>query len=191
MKKDNNTKPIPSGLSDYAKDLIQLQREFIKIDAMALEYNLTDDPLSINESKFLGKPFFPVGSKYPKDKNGMPMVLIAQINFAQVPKLKGFPSSGILQLYFPIEDWDMGSETILYHSGEDLQKDTIENFSFIKENDYNEMPIRKIHKLSFSKSIDTGNSEDSHCELSFGKSDYWDFMILYQKMNKKSLTTIL
>ncbi len=54
---------------------------------------------TITESKFAGEPYVPYYQTYPKDITGEPMRLLAQINFAQTPPLKDFPSQGILQFF--------------------------------------------------------------------------------------------
>ncbi|GLQ31994.1 DUF1963 domain-containing protein [Litoribrevibacter albus] len=87
-----------------------------------------------------------------------------------------FPSGGVLQLFFPADEWwDMGSEKVIYHSEEDLKKTPIFDFSFIDAGLYDELPVSSIHKLSFKKAIDTGCSEDSQFSIMFGTKDYWDF----------------
>ena len=176
MEVDKKIVSVPSILSEYSKELIELQREYISVNARAIDSGLLNDFIELKQSKFLGNPFFPIDSEYPKDKDGKPMVLIAQINFSELPELRGFPRSGLLQLYFPVDYWwDMGSEKIVFHSNEDMKKESIKDFSFIKESAYDEMPINRIHELKFTKSIDTGCSEDSQFSFNFGGRDYWDF----------------
>ncbi len=54
---------------------------------------------TFTESKFAGEPYLPFYQTYPKDVAGEPMRLLAQINFAEMPPLKDFPSQGILQFF--------------------------------------------------------------------------------------------
>lgn len=54
---------------------------------------------TLTESKFAGEPYLPCHQAYPKDITGEPMRLLAQINFAEMPPLKDFPSEGILQFF--------------------------------------------------------------------------------------------
>nr|WP_275440757.1 DUF1963 domain-containing protein [Vibrio sp. Of7-15] len=177
---------VPPILKTYEKELKNLQRDYISIKAKPLANKLSEDPLKLTKSKFLGFPFIPSGSEYPKDENGKPMILIAQINFSETPELTHFPSSGLLQLYFPADDWgDIGSEKILYHSSTDLQKQPVSDFSFIDYAVYKELPINKIHNLSFKKAIDTGCSEDSQFSLMFGTKDFGDFESDLHKNQKK------
>lgn len=167
---------IPSVLSKFDTELTSKQRDYIAVNAIALNDDLLEDPLDIQQSKFLGHPFIPVDFDYPKDKNGKPKVLIAQINFSELPRLAGFPENGLLQLYFPVDDWwDMGSETIIYFNQDELDKEYLTDFSFIESSYYDEMPISRIHELKFTTSIDTGSSEDCQFDFDFGGLDFWDF----------------
>jgi uncharacterized protein YwqG len=50
-------------------------------------------------SKFRGQPYLPKGSAYPRDPAGRPLILLVQLNFAEMPPLEGYPSTGILQLF--------------------------------------------------------------------------------------------
>ncbi len=172
----NNVK-IPKILKQFSKDLLNNQREYISIEAIPLKEKLNEDPLKITDSKLLGLPFIPEDMAYPLDKNGKPLNLIAQINFAQVPVLDGFPSEGILQLYFNTSEWwgAEGSEKIIYLNSSDLKKVPRTDFSFIAKESYEELPVWKIHQLQFKKSIDTGNSEDCQFSVSFGDKTYWEF----------------
>ncbi|MFD2177707.1 YwqG family protein [Veronia pacifica] len=176
MNSNEDKVVIPSVLKDFEDGLVKLQREYISVEAIPLNCKVSTDPLSLTRSKFLGFPFYPIDSEYPKDKAGSPMVLLAQINFSELPKLEGFPSSGLLQLFFPTDDWwDMDSGKIIFHKSSDLDKSPITDFSFIHENSYDELPINKIHEMVFKKAIDTGCSEDSQFSFMFGSKDYWDF----------------
>lgn len=51
------------------------------------------------QSKFLGLPYLPKGFLYPTDSNRQPLILLAQINFAELPPLPNYPTNGILQFY--------------------------------------------------------------------------------------------
>lgn len=55
--------------------------------------------LRLWQSKIGGFPYFPKGNEYPVDPNGKPLLLLVQINFADVPKLDMFPEKGVLQIY--------------------------------------------------------------------------------------------
>ncbi|WP_415884217.1 YwqG family protein [Neptuniibacter sp. QD34_54] len=56
-------------------------------------------------SKFGGKAYWPKCMDYPKSKAGEKLVLLAQLNFAELPNIDGYPVSGLLQFF--IEDDDL------------------------------------------------------------------------------------
>ncbi|MBU3011681.1 DUF1963 domain-containing protein [Polaribacter vadi] len=166
---------IPKFLKKYEDELKKYEREFVKINAKPIKCELLKDGLSLKESKFLGKPFLPLDIEYPKDKNGNPMIMIAQLNFEEIPNLENFPKDGILQLFLSPFDWYEEDFKIFYHPKENLDKAFLTDFSFLNESYYEESPIFKIHKLSFEKSIDKGNSEDLQFDFSFDGLSYWEF----------------
>ncbi|MCL2807499.1 MAG: YwqG family protein [Coriobacteriia bacterium] len=65
-------------------------------------------PTTVFESKFGGAPYLPPGFEYPHNKNKMserlPLKLLCQLNFEQLPPLPGFPHRGLLQFYLAFEE---------------------------------------------------------------------------------------
>jgi len=173
---------IPEFLKDYEIDLRKYKREVVKIEAEALGFSVLNDSLDIKNSKFLGVPFYPKSKIYPKDKNGKPMLLAAQINFEEIPKLSSFPENGILQLFLSGTDWYDEEYKIVYHSKSETEEKFINDFSFLIEDGYEEMPIRKVHTLKFEKSIENGGLEDCQFDFQFGGLDWLDFI---EKLNEK------
>ena len=57
------------------------------------------DDLSLEESKFGGFPFVPLGSVIPTNAEGNQLALLAQINCAQLPENSMYPSDGWLQVW--------------------------------------------------------------------------------------------
>ncbi|MGF1740910.1 DUF1963 domain-containing protein [Vibrio profundum] len=167
---------VPECLKKFEEELISFQREYVRVTANSLPNKLTDDPLGILSSKFLGKPSLPLKYDYPVDDKGKPMFLLAQINFSEVPNLEGFPTSGLLQLYLPTEDWyPEESAKILFIPEKELYEPSYEDFNFLSESSYTESPVWKIHQLHFSRSIDTGCGEDCQFDVSFDDQEYWGF----------------
>lgn len=62
------------------------------------------------------------------------------------------------------------------------------DFSFIREEDYEELPVFKIHELSFQKAKDRGSSGDCQFDFLFGELDYWDF---YEQLPEKQQSLFL
>lgn len=115
--------------------------------------------LSLWQSKFGGFPYFPKGMDYPKDSQGRPMYLLAQINFSEIPRLEGFPEKGMLQFYISGNDmWGMSFEDqckqddfrVLYFP--DVLEDKsclVTDFGFLPE-PQGCLPIEKQSSLTFT-----------------------------------------
>jgi uncharacterized protein YwqG len=89
----------------------------LKVKKPAVRLKATRGKTGAKDTKFGGKPFIPKGFHYPR-KNGDPLVLIAQINFAEIPHLDGYPESGLLQIYLEYDEtamFDPESYKIVYH----------------------------------------------------------------------------
>lgn len=65
----------------------------------------TENAENIWSCKFGGQPYWPTDMKYPESKSGEKLILLAQLNFAELPNLEEFPQVGILQFF--IEDDDV------------------------------------------------------------------------------------
>lgn len=55
-------------------------------------------------SKYRGAPYWLIDKPFPMDSRGEPLILLVQINFAEVPKLESYPAHGILQLFVSGEE---------------------------------------------------------------------------------------
>lgn len=51
-----------------------------------------------------GHPYLPEGEEWPHDRAGRARVFVVQVNFAEVPVLPGFPTSGLLQWFVTDEE---------------------------------------------------------------------------------------
>ena len=71
----------------------ELGKEVIRIKAEKA------DDLSLEESKFGGFPFVPLGGAIPTNAEGSQLALLAQINCAQLPENNMYPSDGWLQVW--------------------------------------------------------------------------------------------
>jgi len=179
---------FPDFLKPFEEKLNQYKRESIKISAKPQKENNYKDSLELKQSKLLGTPFFPKDKVYPTDDEGKPMIMIAQINFSECPTLLDFPEDGILQLFVSDEYWDMGSSEIIYHNSSDLKKEANSDFSFLENVDFEDIPIYKVHSLTFEKAIEYGGSGDAQFDLDFNGKAYWDF---YEELNDKQKEQML
>ncbi|RST76085.1 DUF1963 domain-containing protein [Siminovitchia acidinfaciens] len=142
---------LPQQLLPYAEALEKTKKPSLIIQGKI--QNTT--PL---ESKFGGQPYWLKADEYPKDGNGEPLRLLAQINFSVMKvTIPDFPTEGILQFFVADDDVyglnfdDMTEQDtfrVIYH-------DTIESDSskwmteFPAFGDENYFPVEKECALSF------------------------------------------
>lgn len=84
---------LPFELEPYRQKIEATLKPYIKIKERA------NNKLDLWQSKFGGLPYLPKSINYPKNAKGEYLYLLAQINFSEVPNLKNFPTTGILQFY--------------------------------------------------------------------------------------------
>ena len=72
----------------------------------------TEHSPTLFDSKFGGYPYIPLSSTYPKDEDGNNMLLLAQINLADVPLLDLFPKDGLLQFFISPNLYEYYKENI-------------------------------------------------------------------------------
>jgi HEAT repeat protein/uncharacterized protein YwqG len=118
-----------------------------------------EDRVILWHSKFGGRPYLPQGTLYPTTSEGRTLFLLAQINFAQVPRLEAFPQEGILQFYIA-DDGQYGMNyddlttrerfRVLYFPQviED-EKELVTDFGFLPKPA--KLPISKPHSLTFAR----------------------------------------
>lgn len=166
---------IPEFLKKYESSLKACQRKAISIKVNPIETPVFDDHLDIKTSKLLGLPFFPKSKSYPKDKNEKPMIMVAQLNFSEMPSLSGFPEGGILQLFLSATDWYDEDSAVVYHKLTELEEDYITDFSFLSDKDYEEIPMLKVHELSFEEMTENGGLDDCQFDFLFDGLDWLEF----------------
>lgn len=172
---------FPDYLKEFEDDLQKYKLDYIKVNAKPLKKSKS---LSITESKFLGKPYFPLGMEYPKDEAGKPMILLAQLNFAEIPKLEHYPEVGILQFYVSSEGWYDNESTVIYHKS---IEESPTNFDFLTADLYSDLPIYCEHSLTFSIEEEYGGSEDFRFDYTFNGLSYWDFEEKLKENQKKEI----
>lgn len=144
---------LPKEFKPYRKQIEDTVRPYIRV-------SLKKDSTKISQSKFLGNPYLPKSVEHPKDSKGKPMILLAQLNFGEMPALEHMPAHGILQFFISAEDELSGlncdSPTqqsdfrVLYHS-EVMDDDSllITDFSYLDQLNMDCVPIREELSLSF------------------------------------------
>jgi len=163
---------IPAFLKAFYPDLLKYKLHTVRIKAMPLKNGKT---LPVKKSKFLGKPYLPVTQPYPRNKFGKPMILFAQINFEEMPRLKNYPSKGILQIFTSECFWAYGNEYFLYLYHSDISQKYQTDFSFLTDDLYTDLPIHCEHRLIFSKETEYGGPEDFRFHLNFNGKSFDEF----------------
>lgn len=178
---------IPKFLEEFKDKLKEFELETIKIQATPISDN---ENLTFTQSKFLGQPYLPTSTEYPKDKIGNPMILLAQINFSEIPHLENYPTDGILQFFISPKDWyDMDDYKILFH--QTIENEYQTDFSFLTEKLYEESPVYCEHKLAFEKVIEYGGYEDFRFDMDFNGESYYDYQDKLTDVQKIEMDNIL
>ncbi len=70
----------------------------------SIKLTLTKEAATLTDSKVGGKPWLPPEMPYPQDEDGNNYLFIAQINWAQMPRLDGYPTSGLTSFFVKEDD---------------------------------------------------------------------------------------
>jgi uncharacterized protein YwqG len=191
-------KVLPPEFAQYQPTIAASQKSYVRIDLQQAS------GLNVTASKFRGVPYIETGQDYPKDKDGEPLVLLAQINCADVPEYPGFPKQGILQFYIQPNDgprsthiWGMnmyeGKPWVEQDAWKSLQRpdyfrviyhpaiEPTADLSWIPQYTGDQMPIDRETALSFRLDEESVNAEDYQFERYFG-SDVYDFFQKHQNV---------
>ena len=145
---------LPNELLVFKERIEETIQPYIEIKA-----NFESD-LRLWQSKFGGLPYLPRGFEYPRDVKRRVMFLLAQINFSEIPKLDGFPETGVLQFYIRSGDHLYGANfddltkqdgfRVIYFSKviEDESK-LVTDFSFLPKHDF--LPWQEPCSLTFTR----------------------------------------
>lgn len=99
----------------YEKYFAKFLRKTISLDISS--HGDDKDMSKRTASKFGGIPYWPKDMEWPS-YNGDPMLLVAQLNFSQLPHIDGFPTSGILQFFAINDEWynsSSGEHVCVFH----------------------------------------------------------------------------
>ncbi|MEZ4883365.1 MAG: DUF1963 domain-containing protein [Chitinophagales bacterium] len=114
-----------------------------QIDALAKTYihirTSKTEPLTFINSKFGGFPYFPANQNFPTSKEGKPLRLLAQLNFAEMPNLSPYPTEGLLQFYVTGEDNLHGLNLRQPSKQEDWRVLFFDTLDFEARNDFDEL----------------------------------------------------
>ena len=182
--------------------MLNLPEEFepfrVQFEASKLEYiKIIPHPskeLTPTQSKIGGYPYMPPGFEYPLDAQGQMMVLLAQINFTEVPSLAGYPNTGILQFFVENDDilgegdvYDFSSPEkqehyrVIYHPQvvTSVTNQVNDEIPVIPDSEHLSVHFEESFALTFEKSIDFIPLFGFDFELLFNQFphlNYFDFM---------------
>ena len=150
---------IPKELEVYREAITNTMEPFVRV-------TLSKEAVEATSSKVGGYPYFLKGAGYPVNKDGRPLHLLAQINFAEVARFSDdFPESGILQFFIDGYDDVIGLDfedqtrqegfRVIYHERiEPDESKRIQDFSFL-EGDEEELYLpflpHEEYKMHFEK----------------------------------------
>ncbi|MDM5188824.1 YwqG family protein [Bacillus sp. DX4.1] len=147
---------VPKQLEKHRDLLENTVQPFIKVTG---ELGKT----TLYQSKFGGYPYLPTHAEHPKDTNGKPMVLLAQLNFEEIPHIENMPTKGLLQFFVNGEDDLVGASfdnptkqenfRIVYHR-EIIHDESklVTDFSYLNELDLEYFVIPDEAKLLVEQS---------------------------------------
>jgi uncharacterized protein YwqG len=148
----SNGVAISQRLAAYLPQLEAAALPVVRIEAKP------SDSLFLFDSKFGGDPYWPAARAYPTGSDGKYLYLLAQVNFAQLPPLEGYPEKGLLQFYLAADDLyglnlDNGTDQknfrVIYF--EDVSEPPLENFSFLElQERASALPLDRQMQLTFS-----------------------------------------
>ena len=179
---------IPEFLDKFRTQIEKYRLETVRIFAHP---NKDEKKFTINKSKFLGQPYIPKSQSYPTGLDGTPMIMLAQINFSEIPKLEDYPQSGILQLFVHPTDWynmEKKDYKIIFHETDN--EESISDFSFLTEKLYEESPIYCEHTLTFKKETEFGGREDFRFQIDFDGLDYFDYQETLPKEQQEQMDNL-
>jgi len=164
-------------IAPYRKMLDQTEQPMIQL-------NMKQGKTGPYDSKIAGDPYFPKNDEYPVDGAGHPMKLLAQMNFGQLPKLKDYPETGLLQIFISVHDDLYGMNIDHKTEQKDFrikfieepflaEEELLTDFSFVKIPDDFYFPVMKEGAITGELSSETISVGDFRFEKVTGKQS-WD-----------------
>lgn len=171
---------IPTELEQYRSILEESIKPYVKVSGTLAETTLF-------ESKFGGYPYLPIDQEHPKDSNGQPMMLLAQLNFEEIPHVEYMPQRECYS-FRKCWWWALWSRfwssnnpkdfRIIYHSTiiEDLNK-VITDFSYLNTLELEDFIIPEAAKLNFELAYQPVTPRDYRFEMIFSDNIDWEEIV--------------
>ena len=90
-------------LADLPQQLKPFAREIARSKLPHIDARAVIGPTMPWDSKLRGVPYYPKDKPWPLDAESRPLVMLVQLNFAEMPPLAGYPTEGIVQIYISAE----------------------------------------------------------------------------------------
>ncbi|MBR4224701.1 MAG: DUF1963 domain-containing protein [Oscillospiraceae bacterium] len=124
-----------------------------------IKLSLERSDCSLWDSKVGGTPYFPRDMEYPTDEVffvGEPLRFLAQLNFADLPHLDGFPEKGILQFFITAEsDYGLpqagttnGGYKVIYHPDVITDEELLCSSDDIPYTDDEDFPVKDTYLIT-------------------------------------------
>lgn len=195
---ENKIQNLPAVWDEYKEKLKNTTRVSI-----GLKLSLGEN-LPLWQSKVGGKPYLPKDMAYPTGKEGNPLYLLAQLNFAQMPAVDYLPTSGILQFFIAADDMygfdydnpqNQSNFRVIYHENitqdtsllqQDLPSiadcDADEGYFPVDAREYAITPVLELQAVpvleDFDKFIVSLNRWEEKLTSAFGEEfDFWEEVI--------------
>lgn len=97
--------PVPTPTSSSAPLWQQISDRLKQHTLLPMvRFELSSDAPGLLDCKVGGSFYLPAGMDVPRNQDGEPLYLLAQLNFAQMPALPDFPQTGLLQFFIDGRD---------------------------------------------------------------------------------------
>ena len=160
---------FPEFLKPFERDLRKYRMEYVKISAVPLKKG---ERQRREQSKFSGSPFLPEGFSYPCDSSGNPMLMIAQLNFAEMPRLKDYPEEGILQLFVAPLTWVSGGDyQVIFHKKNFGVRQSVPPKIVMSA-----PPVCQTCNLCFTPEVEYGCPGDYRFDYKFNGLEFWEYL---------------
>ncbi len=170
---------LPPALEPFRDQLLATSQPYIRVVAQPARAT------SWWESKVGGQPYLPKGTPFPTAPDGRELVFLAQVNFADMPRLEPFPEHGIVQFYINDDDlygmdFDDGenpdSFRVLFFPIPVPDESALQT-RFIQRDDYDLLPHHPevSHPLVFERAEEVAPITDYRFWQTFGTGFFQQF----------------
>lgn len=105
-QQENKKSKIKQLTNEQSKQILKELEKQTAQTAIKIKIKEADN-LPLTASKFGGVPYWLPETPYPVDKQGNKLLLLAQINFSEMPPLPDFPTTGLLQFLMTHNVYEM------------------------------------------------------------------------------------